>query len=89
LTKFEVLLSETAHKQLVEMGEKDEARMRQALKQVAAQPYRRRSGADIKKLVGTDPAMYRLRVGDWRALFFIVGTEVRVTSIRRRENAYD
>lgn len=89
MTKFEVLLSETAHKQLAEMGSKDEARMRRALEQVAAQPYRRRSGADIKKLVGTDPAMYRLRVGDWRALFFIVGAQIRVTSIRRRENAYD
>lgn len=89
MTKFEVLLSETARKQLGEMGAKDEARMRRALERVASQPYRRRSGADLKKLVGTNPAMYRLRVGDWRALYFIVGTEIRVTSIRRRENAYD
>ena len=89
MTKFEVLLSETARKQLAETGAKDEARIRGALVRLASQPYRRRSGVDIKKLVGTDPAMYRLRVGDWRALYFLVGTEIRVTSIRRRENAYD
>lgn len=84
-----MLLSETARGQLEEMGAKGGARMRRGLWQPAVEPYRGRSGADIKKLVRSDPAMYRLRVGDWRALFFIVGKEVRVTSIARRENAYD
>ena len=89
MTKFKVLLSETARKQLAEAGAKDEARIRRGLSQLESEPYRPRPGADIKKLVGVDPPLYRLRVGDWRALFFIEGTEVKVTSIRRRENAYD
>jgi mRNA interferase RelE/StbE len=89
LTKFEVLLSGTARKQLAEVGHKDEARIRRGLAQLQTDPFRARSGADIKKLVGADPPLYRLRVGDWRALFFIAGKSVKVTSIRRRENAYD
>lgn len=89
MTRFEVLLSETARKQLAETGPKDEARIRKGFHQLAGDPYRPRPGADIKKIVGADPPMYRLRVGDWRALYFIAGAEVRVTSIRRRENAYD
>jgi mRNA interferase RelE/StbE len=89
LTKFDILLSETARKQLAETGAKDEARIRRGIGQLEVDPYRPRSGADIKKLVGADPPLYRLRVGDWRALFFIDGKTVKVTSIRRRENAYD
>ena len=89
MTKFELLISETARKQLAETGAKDGARIRRGLNQLQSNPYRPRPGADIKKLVGADPPMYRLRVGDWRALFFIEGKTVKVTSIRRRENAYD
>lgn len=89
MTKFEVLFSETARKQLAETGAKDEARLRRGFFQLASDPYRPRPGADIKKLVAADPPMYRLRVGDWRALYLIEGTQVKVTSIRRRENAYD
>jgi hypothetical protein len=38
---------------------------------------------------GAPPSPHRLRVGDWQALFFIEGKAVKVTSIRRRESAYD
>jgi len=89
LTKFQVLLSETARKQLAETGAKDEARIRRGISRLESDPYRPRPGADIKKLVAADPAMYRLCVGDWRVLFFLDGTKVKVTSVRRRENAYD
>ena len=84
-----MVLSQTALKHLAEVGAKDEARIRRGFSQLEADPYRPRPGADIKKLVGVDPPLYRLRVGDWRALFFIEGNQVKVTSIRRRENAYD
>ena len=89
MTKFQVLLSETARKDLDAMGAKDAARIRRGLSQLATDPYRPRSGADIRKLVAVDPPLYRLRVGDWRALYFVVEDQVKVTSIRRRENAYD
>ena len=89
MTKFRVFLSETARKDLAEIGSKDAARIRRGVSQLETDPYRPRPGADIKKLVGVDPPLYRLRVGDWRALYFIVENQVKVTSIRRRENAYD
>ena len=89
MAKFKVLLSETARKQLAEIEAKDKGRVRRGLLQLETDPYRPRPGADIKKLVGADPPLYRLRVGDWRALFFIDGREVKVTSVRRREHAYD
>ncbi|HEX9709536.1 MAG TPA: type II toxin-antitoxin system RelE/ParE family toxin [Candidatus Thermoplasmatota archaeon] len=89
MTRYEVLLSQTAHKQLSAAGAREEARLRRGLTQLETEPFRRRSGADIKKLRGAEPPLYRLRVGDWRALYFVEGTRVMVTSIRRREGAYD
>lgn len=71
------------------MDPKGEARIRRGLSQLATDPYRPRSGADLKKIVGAGPPLYRLRVGDWRALYFVVDLQVKVTSIRRREKAYD
>jgi len=42
---------------------------------------------DIKKLTDHRPE-YRLRMGDWRALFEIEGDEIVVYRIRHRREAY-
>ncbi len=52
-------------------------------------PTRRRPGADIRMLWGyDDPPMFRLRVGDYRVLYFVLADEVRVTEVLHRSNAY-
>lgn len=43
---------------------------------------------DVKRLVGRQPA-YRLRVGDYRVLFEIVGDTIVVWRVRHRSDAYN
>lgn len=43
---------------------------------------------DVKKLTNYDPG-YRLRVGDYRVLFDVEGTQVIVYRVLHRREAYD
>lgn len=50
---------------------------------------RPRPGMDIRPLwAHEDPPLFRLRVGDYRVLYFILPGEVRVTEILHRSQAY-
>ena len=52
-------------------------------------PVRPRPGADIRSLwTDDDPLMYRLRVGDYRVLSFVLPREVCVTEIVHRSKAH-
>jgi len=84
----QVLASDTARRQLDDLPPKERRRLVRALHALAEDPFRSRAGADIKKLVGTDPPKYRLRVGEWRAVYWVGGDEVRVVEIFRRGRGY-
>jgi len=85
LTKYRVLLSQTAVSQLSLLNEHHKKRVKDALAKLEDDPFRRRSGSDIKKLVTRDePPLYRLRIGDYRAIYFAVEHEVKVTEIIHR-----
>ena len=43
---------------------------------------------DVKKLAGTEHK-YRLRVGNYRVLFRLVGNQIQVYRIRDRKDAYE
>jgi mRNA interferase RelE/StbE len=43
---------------------------------------------DVKRLVRHSPGM-RLRVGDWRVLFDVVGSNIVVYNVIHRSEAYD
>ena len=63
--------------------------MKKGFTALGENPYRARSGADIKKLSGfTNPTLYRLRVGDWRAVYAIANNEVKITRIFPRKKEY-
>lgn len=80
---FELLLSEEASHQLRKFPEK-------LRKRIADRLTALESGfqGDIKKLVGT-PDKYRLRVGNHRVLFRLVGRRIEVYAIRDRKEAYE
>lgn len=64
-------------------------RIREKVRILAEDPFRAHPGADIRLLWGhDDPPLYRLRVGDYRVLYFVLETEVRVTEILHRSQAY-
>jgi len=85
LTKFRILLSQTAVSQLSLLSSKQKKRIKDALRNLEEYPFRRRSSVDIKKLATPDePPLFRLRIGDYRAIFFVLRDEVRVTEIIHR-----
>jgi mRNA interferase RelE/StbE len=89
LTRYRVLLSQTAISQLSLLNTKQKKRVKDALANLEDNPFRKRSGSDIKKLVTPDePLLYRLRVGDYRAIYFVVENDVKVTEIIHRSNGY-
>ena len=90
MTKFEVFLSKIANNFLLSLDEKTRERIKSSLRELETDPYRNRSGADLKKLHSTHkPDLYRLRVGDFRAMYFISGNKVKVTEIIRRGKGYE
>ena len=84
----QVLISQTAKRQLEALQSKERRRVVKALLVLGEDPLRPRPGADIKKLEGTDPPKYRLRVGDWRAVFLVESREVRIIEVFRRGRGY-
>ena len=89
MTKYRILLSQTAVSQLGLLSSKQMNRIKKGLKQLEDDPFQKRSGADIKKLVTpSDPPLFRLRIGNYRAIYFVVEQEVRVTEIIHRSKGY-
>ena len=89
MTRYRVLLSQTASSQLSLLNKRRKKRVKDALSNLEDDPFRRRSGTDIKKLVTPDePPLYRLRIGDYRAIYFVVDNEVKVTEIIHRSKGY-
>lgn len=89
MTKFSVLLSQTAVSQLSLLNSKQKKRIKDALLNLEENPFRKRSGVDIKNLVTPDePPLFRLRIGDYRAIYFVLENEIRVTEIIHRSKGY-
>ncbi len=89
MTKFRILVSQTAVSQLSLLNSKQKMKIKDALMNLEDSPFRRRSGVDIKKLVTPDnPPLFRLRIGDYQAIYFVADSEVRVTEIIHRSKGH-
>ncbi len=89
MTKFEVLLSETARWQLNNLPPDMRAHIKITLGELEDDPYRPRPKTDIKKLKGPKRDYYRLRIGNYRAIYVVEGNIVLVAKILPRNKAYD
>ena len=84
-----MLISESARDELYSFDEGIKNRIKKSFSALKENPFRKRSGADIKKLEGSaNPALYRIRVGDYRMVYSIMGHEVRITKIIHRGKGY-
>ena len=72
-------------KQMKAMPNADQARIIEALEQVAGNPGTRMNF--VTEMVG-EPGVWRLRKGDWRATFVIEGADVVVTRVGNRREIY-
>jgi mRNA interferase RelE/StbE len=89
LTKYEVLLSETAIRQFKRLSKDLQKRIKTTLGELKNDPYRPRSKANIKKLKGPKRDYYRIKIGNYRAIYVIEGKQVKVAKILPRSIAYD
>ena len=85
---YSVLVSRTFQKQFQGLDSGVQDRIRTALALLREDPYRSRSGADIKAIVHTTPKKFRLRVGDFRVIYAVEGEAVRVIEVFRRGREY-
>jgi len=83
------MLSDESWATLKELQTKQRERIRGHLKELETDPYRPRPRADIKNCGRHAGQLYfRLRVGDWRLVYVVMGEEVRVTEIFPRGRGY-
>ncbi len=88
---YNVLLNPKAYEELKSLPLEISERIKDAFKNLKDDPFKARSGTDIKPLSGTsNPRLYRLRVGDYRAIYWIdeENGEVLVEKIAPRKKAY-
>lgn len=85
MMKYNVLLSDTARRQLKSLHAETQQRIKRALSE---DPYHSRPRADIKKLVGPKKEYYRLRIGNYRAIYVIKEKDILVAKILPRSKAY-
>ncbi len=89
MTRRRVVLSRTAVRQLERLPADAARRIRERVRALGEDPLRSRAGADIRPLwIHDDPPLYRLRVGEYRVLYFVLPDEVRVTEVVPRSQAY-
>lgn len=89
MKRYEVLLSETARRQLNGIPPDLRSIVRGKLSELHEDPFRSRPNADIKKLKGPKKDYYRLRAGNYRAIYIIEEYNVKVAKILPRDRAYD
>lgn len=85
---YQVTVSQTAARQLKKLPADDRDHIVRALRLLGDDPFRPRPKADIRPIKGTQPKKYRLRVGPYRAIYAVVGDEVRVIEIFIRGRGY-
>jgi mRNA interferase RelE/StbE len=88
---FTVMLSPDAKEYLDSLDDKRARNIRKHLKELEKDPFKPRSACDIDIVAGSGrPPMYRLRMGEFRAVFFVEEQAVFVTDLfpKKRDSAY-
>lgn len=84
---FEVLLAPEAVEDLERLRAYDRARVRNALESLRNEPTKVSKRGRIKRLRGIRKPEYRLRVGDHRVFYDVVGSEVHILAIVAKSGA--
>jgi len=87
----DILVSPTAQRQFEQLDRSLKDRIWKALKELSKQDLEQTGRLDIKKLRGIKNRedLYRLRVGDYRIIFFEDKTNIRIIQILHRNKAYE
>ncbi|MEM0135444.1 MAG: type II toxin-antitoxin system mRNA interferase toxin, RelE/StbE family, partial [Thermoplasmatales archaeon] len=63
-------------------------KIRESLNELAEDPHNISKRLDTKKLSGTNHTYFRLRVGDYRVIYYLQEETIRVVRIATRSDAY-
>jgi len=85
--RHEIILSRDAVEELRALDARDRASVRDALEVHLRHEPTRISRSRIKRLRGMAQPQYRLRVGDFRVFYDVVGAEVHVLAIVAKARA--
>jgi len=87
---YEVKVHRAVAKTLSSMTPHLRSRIIHGLRALETNPYESRTGADIVRLRGTKGRedLFRLRIGDYRAIYAVVGKVVYVTDLFHRGKGY-
>lgn len=88
---FIVMLSPDARKYLDSLDKKRAGNIRKHLKELEKDPFKPRAACDIDIVAGGGrPPMYRLRMGEFRAVYFVEEQAIYVTDLfpKKRDSAY-
>jgi len=83
-----VTLSETAARQLRKLPSEQRNRIVRGLRVLEEDPFGPRPRADIRPIGDTDPRKYRIRIGDYRAVYAVVGRDVKILELFTRGRGY-
>ncbi len=88
MTSYKVLVSSTASKEFKALQTKEQERIREKLKELAEDPYNKLNRLDTKKLSGDKHFYFRLRVGNYRVIYYLEEETIKVVRIAIRSDAY-
>ena len=89
--QYTVMLSPDVQKYLDSLDRKRIKNIKKRLKELESDPFKPRAGCDIDIVAGSGrPPMYRLRMGEFRATYFVEEQAVYVTDLfpKKRDSAY-
>ena len=85
---YAVRVSKTFQKQFHGLPMDIQKRIRAALAELITDPFKPRSGADIKALLDTKPPKHRLRAREYRIIYHVEGKTVEVIELFHRGRGY-
>ena len=85
--KYNIFISKPALKELERLPQSEKERIKNALDYLALSP---KKGAQVRKLIGMLSGKYRLRIGNYRAVYMVIDEEhaVYVLDVAHRKDVY-
>ena len=81
-SQFTLVITRSFFKDLQKINKPDQIRIRKALTEIETDPYKGR------KVVSADIGQFRWRVGNYRIRYDIIGNEVVILRVIKREDVY-
>lgn len=85
---YKVFVSKTFQKKFHKLQKNIQNSIRITLKELEQDPFTSRTNCDIKLLKDTKPKKYRIRIGDYRVIYFVEHNRVKIIDLLKREVGY-